>query len=222
LWAAYAPFGGNVVGLDAAAWKYFGRETDQLSWSESAMLAVLPNAPSLIHPGKNRKLLRDKRDRLLKKLLYNETIDSLTYILAIEEALPGKPHPLPSYASHLLERVKREAKGVNKGRVKSTIDINVQNHVRKIALRHHHRLTQNGIQNLAAIVVDVKTNEVICYIGNTPYQQDINGSEVDIVMARRSSGSILALFVCCCSQRGRNAAPCISTRYSELLFWLCT
>src|SRR5690606_26090201 len=48
LFAENAPFGGNVVGLDAAAWRYYGRSADQLSWSESATLAVLPNAPSAI------------------------------------------------------------------------------------------------------------------------------------------------------------------------------
>ena len=55
LYASNAPFGGNVVGLDAASWRYFGREADKLSWAESATLAILPNAPSLIYPGKNQE-----------------------------------------------------------------------------------------------------------------------------------------------------------------------
>ena len=54
LYASHAPFGGNVVGLEAAAWRYFGRPADELSWAESATLAVLPNAPASIHPGKAR------------------------------------------------------------------------------------------------------------------------------------------------------------------------
>ena len=57
LYASNAPFGGNVVGIDAAAWRYFGRPADELSWAESAMLAVLPNAPALIHPGSRRDQL---------------------------------------------------------------------------------------------------------------------------------------------------------------------
>ena len=65
LYASHAPFGGNVVGLDAAAWRYFGRPADELSWAESATLAILPNAPSSIHPGKGRDRLLDKRDRQL-------------------------------------------------------------------------------------------------------------------------------------------------------------
>ena len=67
-YASNAPFGGNIVGLDAAAWKYFGRSQDQLSWAECVMLAVLPNSPALIHPGRNRTTLLKKRNRLLRQL----------------------------------------------------------------------------------------------------------------------------------------------------------
>ena len=67
LYAANAPFGGNVVGLEAASWRYYGRAPHLLSWSESATLAVLPNAPSLIYPGKNQKKLQNLA-QLRKKL----------------------------------------------------------------------------------------------------------------------------------------------------------
>lgn len=69
LYIANAPFGGNVVGLEAASWRYYGRAPHLLSWSEAATLAVLPNAPSLIYPGKNQERLLKKRNFLLKKLL---------------------------------------------------------------------------------------------------------------------------------------------------------
>src|SRR4029077_3678546 len=68
LYAAHAPFGGNVVGLEAAAWRYFGRDPAALSWAEAATLAVLPNSPALIHPGRNAARLQEKRDRLLRRL----------------------------------------------------------------------------------------------------------------------------------------------------------
>jgi penicillin-binding protein 1C len=67
LYASHAPFGGNVVGLEMASWRYFGVQPHQLSWAEAATLAVLPNAPALIYPGKNQKRLLEKRNRLLKK-----------------------------------------------------------------------------------------------------------------------------------------------------------
>src|SRR5690606_32637039 len=95
LYAANAPFGSNVVGLDAAAWRYFGRAPHQLSWAETAVLAVLPNAPGLIHPGRNRDRLLVRRDNLLDKLATNGTINQQTANLAKLEPLPDKPHPLP-------------------------------------------------------------------------------------------------------------------------------
>ena len=61
MYISHAPFGGNVVGLDAAAWRYFGHPAEELSWAEAAMLAVLPNAPAMIHLSKSRQLLLNKK-----------------------------------------------------------------------------------------------------------------------------------------------------------------
>ena len=80
LYASHAPFGGNVVGLDAAAWRYFGVPPEDLSWAEAATLAVLPNAPASIHPGKGREALLAKRNRLLKRLLDHGDIDEQTIV----------------------------------------------------------------------------------------------------------------------------------------------
>ena len=95
MYASNAPFGSNVVGLDAAAWRYFGRNANQLTWGEMAALAVLPNAPSLVHPGKNREILLRKRNDLLNKLVANKTIDITTADLAKLEPLPSEPKALP-------------------------------------------------------------------------------------------------------------------------------
>ena len=55
LYAAHAPYGGNVVGLEAAAWRYFGRPAAELSWAEAATLAILPNAPGTLHLSRGRE-----------------------------------------------------------------------------------------------------------------------------------------------------------------------
>ena len=67
-YASHTPYGGNVVGLETAAWRYFGIPAHELSWGQSAALAVLPNAPALIFPGRNEQSFLEKRNRLLKKL----------------------------------------------------------------------------------------------------------------------------------------------------------
>ncbi|WP_250433477.1 penicillin-binding protein 1C [Hanstruepera flava] len=191
LYASHAPFGGNVVGIDAASWRYFNRSPYQLSWAESATLAVLPNAPSLIYPGKNQQKLLQKRNRLLKKLLDSKKIDSLTYQLSIEESLPQKPYPLPQLAPHLLQRVAKSNKGQRK---QTTLDIQLQNQVNTIIKNHYNQLQQNEIYNAAVLVLDVETRRVLAYVGNTPTDKK-HQKDVDIINKPRSTGSILKPFL---------------------------
>ena len=187
LYVAHAPFGGNVVGLEMASWRYFGVKPHQLSWAESATLAVLPNAPSLIYPGKNQEILRQKRNRLLKNLYEDGVFDKLTYELSLEEPLPQKPFDLPQIAPHLLERIVKENKGK---RIQTTIDLALQERVNHIAKNYYNQYKQNEIHNLAILVVDVETRNIIAYVGNSP--TDIaHKKDVDIITAPRSTGSIL-------------------------------
>ncbi|GAA4242017.1 penicillin-binding protein 1C [Winogradskyella damuponensis] len=191
LYASHAPFGGNVVGIDAASWRYFNRNAYNLSWAESATLAVLPNAPSLIYPGKNQIRLLEKRNRLLKKLHKNGTIDELTYKLSIAEGLPQKPYPLPQIAPHLLQKTAKKHKGK---RVKTTVNIALQEQTNSIVKQHYNRLKQNEIYNISVLVLDVKTREVLTYVGNSPTDKAHQNS-VDIIDKPRSTGSILKPFL---------------------------
>lgn len=191
LYASYAPFGGNVVGVEMAAWRYFGLQPKDLSWAETATLAVLPNAPSLIYPGKNQKKLKNKRDRLLGKLYKKKVIDSLTYILALEETLPQKPYNLPTIAPHFVQEIAKKHKGEF---IKSSLDIYLQQQANSIAKRHYNTLQQNGVYNLSILVLDVKKRKVVSYVGNAPtdiqHQKDVNN-----IISSRSTGSTLKPFL---------------------------
>ncbi|HHM21788.1 MAG TPA: penicillin-binding protein 1C [Bacteroidetes bacterium] len=188
-YASNAPFGGNVVGLGAASWRYFGKKPELLSWSEAATLAVLPNSPSLIHPGRNREALRRKRNRLLKKMLSTGVLDSNTYHLAISEPLPDRPHPLPRLAPHLLEKM---AAGGYRGKlVRTTIDADLQSFANEVADRHNQLLKNNQIHNLAILILDVPAQTVLAYTGNARHTGRQHGQSVNIIEAPRSSGSIL-------------------------------
>jgi penicillin-binding protein 1C len=191
LYASNAPFGGNVVGLDAAAWRYYGRSAFDLSWAEAAALAVLPNAPSLIFPGRNPEMLREKRNRLLGKLFNDGTIDSLTYSLSLHESLPGEPKPLPQLAPHLLTRAIVDGKRGE--RVNTTINTFIQERSTSVLERYRQRLTGNQIHNVAVLVIDVETGKVQVYVGNMPESE--NGGDVDIITSPRSTGSILKPFL---------------------------
>lgn len=193
LYASHAPFGGNVVGLDAAAWRYYGRAAHQLSWGEICTLAVLPNAPSLIYPGKNQEKLMAKRNRLLDKLHAKGYMDKFTCELSKDEGLPQKPKALPNVTPHLLARL--EKNGQRGRRSITSIDDNIQKNLSDLVERHHATMSQNKIENAAILVLDVKRDKVIAYVGNTDCDSPDCGSAVDIITAPRSTGSILKPFL---------------------------
>ncbi|MBC7867753.1 MAG: penicillin-binding protein 1C, partial [Gloeobacteraceae cyanobacterium ES-bin-316] len=193
LYASNAPFGGNVVGLDAAAWRYFGRSPQQLSWAEMATLAVLPNAPSLVHPGKNRQLLLNKRNYLLQKLVVAGKLNTQDAGLAQLEPLPLHPLPLPQLAPHLLQLFKKENKGTAKlSKVTTTVDGSMQKGVTAIIQQQQAILKNNGINNICALVLDVETGHTLAYVGNIyqPQNKELE-SDVDVIQAPRSPGSAL-------------------------------
>ena len=192
MYISHAPFGGNVVGLDAAAWRYFGHSADDLSWAESAMLTVLPNAPAMIHLSKGRKTLLDKRNRLLKQLLEKKTIDSSTYELAISEPLPDEPHALPQIAPYLVSRFYQERNGEYS---RSTINKGIQTQVEDLAERWSNEFGRSDIRNLAILVIDIPSNQVVAYCGNVHFDRKQGGNQVDVIQAPRSTGSILKPFL---------------------------
>jgi len=194
MYAANAPFGGNTVGIEAAAWRYTGRGTADMTWAEAATLAVLPNAPSLIYPGRNSDRLREKRDRLLMTLAERGHIDSLTCELAMGEPLPAAAMSMPTLAPHLTARLWLEQPGTRK---RTDIDPQLQGEVAGLVDRHVAALEGNGIHNAAAVVIDVATGNAVAWVGNSllPDTTGRHGRDVDMVTAPRSTGSIMKPFL---------------------------
>ncbi|HHQ49702.1 MAG TPA: penicillin-binding protein 1C, partial [Acidobacteria bacterium] len=194
LWAGNAPFGGNVVGLEAASWRYFGRGPEHLSWAEAATLAVLPNAPALIHPGRNRRRLLARRNALLARLLAAGDLDRESYRLALAEPLPGPPLPLPSLAPHLLERARRD--GYAGQRLRTSLSRELQERATAVVREHAARLAGNGVHNVAALIAEVGSGRVLAYVGNSGGPDDpAHGGWVDLITAPRSTGSTLKPFL---------------------------
>ena len=204
LYAAHAPFGGNVVGVEAAAWRYFGHASAELSWAEAATLAVLPNAPSMIHLSRNREALLRKRNRLLRDLRRRGVIDDTDYELALGEALPAEPLPLPGIAPHLVADFCRTHPGE---RIVSTIDKGMQTQVERLMAQWHAEFLQQDIRDMAAIIVDVRTARVLVYCGNTRFDEHQPGSQVDIIRAPRSTGSILKPLLYCAALQDGDILP---------------
>lgn len=191
LYASHAPFGGNVVGLQVAAWRYFNTTPHQLSWAQSATLAVLPNAPSLIHFGKNKHLLLAKRNRLLKKIYQKGYIDQSTYEISLIEPLGDTPHPLPQTTPHLLALANKQQPGKY---IKTTINATLQYQANQLIEQYYNIYKQAQIHNIAAIIVDVKTRQILTYIGNSP-TDNLHQKDVDIIQAPRSTASVIKPFL---------------------------
>ncbi|MBR4629111.1 MAG: penicillin-binding protein 1C [Treponema sp.] len=205
LYAANAPFGGNVVGLEAASWRYFNRPPEKLTWAESATLAVLPNQPALVYPGANKEILLSKRNALLKKLFENGILNEQVYALSLEEELPEKPYALPSLSYHYLESLiaKSKKESSSKGKRKTakskfytSLDTNIQSNTTRILERWSQNFRKRGIENAAAIVLDTKSGDILAYCGNTGgFEKNPGNYAVDLVVSKRSSGSILKPFL---------------------------
>lgn len=194
LYASHAPMGGNVVGVEAASWRYFGHKAETLSWAEAATLAVLPNSPAMMHFGRNRDKLLSKRNKLLAQLHDKGTLSQIDYELAVAEPLPPHPLSLPQVAPHLVTRIYKQQGGKY---VVSTLDKYQQERTESILTRWNAEFAQNGVKNIAALIIDAETNEVITYCGNVNFEQSSSGNQVDIIQSSRSTGSILKPFLYC-------------------------
>ena len=189
LYAAHAPYGGNVMGLEAASWRYFGRPASELSWAEAATLAILPNAPGTLHLARGREQLLAKRNRLLGRLLAHGDIDQNTYEASIEEPLPGAPLPLPALAPHYMNRCPQ---GV---RTRTSLQIGLQKAVSEAVDRRSSDLAAEGVADMAAVVIDNASGAVVAYIGNACMDRERPGVQVDVAASARSTGSILKPFL---------------------------
>jgi len=186
IYASNAPFGGNTVGVESASWRYFGRSADNLSWAENATLAILPNSPAIIHLNRNREVLKKKRDALLLRLYDKGVLTETEYSLAIAEPLPQAPMPIPNRAPHLLTQLAKEHEGEM---IRSSVDLQLQTLAQDIADRYSTRYKANYIEDIAILVLDVQTDSVLAYVGNS--SQLTATSQVDNIRSERSPGSLL-------------------------------
>ncbi|MDQ7048474.1 MAG: transglycosylase domain-containing protein [Enterobacterales bacterium] len=193
LYAAHAPFGGNVVGIEAASWRYFGRAPRQLSWAESAMLAVLPNNPSMIHLQKNRDRLKVKRDKLLDKLEMLGHLSKLDLSLAKVEPIPKYRKHLPRFAPHLLDTLSRfnpKKDDLSSTQFATFLDAKLQKKLSRSVFEYSEQLKKHGIQHAAALVIDNQTMRLKAYVGNAQYNNQFQ-SGYAIQIWREASAAVV-------------------------------
>ncbi|MGL4392380.1 MAG: transglycosylase domain-containing protein, partial [Fusobacteriaceae bacterium] len=187
-----APYGGNIVGYKTASHLYFQKEPVELTWAEGALLAVLPNSPSLINVEKNRNKLLEKRNRLLKELYERKIIDELQYDLSLQEPLPSKRYSFKNLVPHLTRRFSFEMKDKI---IYSTINSELQQKINSAVEEYTFQMNRMGLKNIAALVIDNKNYEVKAYVGSQNFFDEKTNGQVDGIIARRATGSVLKPFL---------------------------
>jgi penicillin-binding protein 1C len=195
--AAYlelAPYGGNLEGVEAAAHHYFGKPARELSLGESALLAVIPQAPVRHHPLRRPAAAKDARDRLIRTLCRRGRIDEEAALEATALPLPGERHPWPFRAPHLAEWVVWRGEPGH-GIWTTTIDGEIQARAESLVRSHVRDLRPIGIGQGAAVVLEYATGEIRAFVGSADWHDVAHEGQVNGALAPRSPGSTLKPFL---------------------------
>jgi penicillin-binding protein 1C len=191
LYLSYAPFGGTIEGVEAASWAYLGKSSKQLSHSEAALLAVLPQMPSRLRPDRNPEAARVARDKVLKRLADRGIWTAAPIAEAKQEAVVTRRLRVPVSAALLAQRLK-DANPKNT-KIQSTLDADLQAILEDRLSNYFSQLPERS--SAALLVVDNKTLEARAYVGSLKFGDDKRLGHVDMVRAIRSPGSTLKPFL---------------------------
>jgi penicillin-binding protein 1C len=195
-----APFGGNIEGIGAAAWFYFGKAPDRLSLGETAFLLALPRAPNRFDPALHPEAARRARAEILARLQRVGMIPAAAADAARRSPIPASRRPVPMAAPHFTRMVaSRSSAGdpddPDRGRIRTTLDRHTQETAEKIVTRRIDRLRAEGIGNAAVVVLDNDTRAVRAMVGSAGFFESGFDGQVNGAIARRSPGSTLKPFL---------------------------
>ena len=201
-----APYGGNIVGSAAAARIYFNKPQRRLSLGEAALLAAIPNSPTLLRPDLHPKNARRAREKVLRRLIKYGKITRQEFREALSEPIPTKRHSMPFKAPHLTRLLSLEDKNhvilnevklphSKRDRIYSTIDTEIQELSERILRGHLAPLRREGISTGAVVVMDTRSREVLAMVGSYDFFDRRGEGQVNGAIAPRSPGSTLKPFI---------------------------
>ncbi len=188
-----APYGGNIEGVAAASWLYFGKEPSQLSPGEAALLAAIPNSPSQLRPDLYPDQAQKARDKVLKRLVDHKIISTRDYQEALAEETPTARRVWPFLAPHFCLDISRRYP--EESRIYTTIDLNLQVYLEDLLAAEIKELKSEGITNAAAVVIDNYSHQILAAVGSAEFFNEQDRGQVNGYLAPRSPGSTLKPFV---------------------------
>ncbi|GHF41675.1 penicillin-binding protein 1C [Seohaeicola zhoushanensis] len=187
LYLTHAPFGGNIEGLRAATFAWFGKEPRRLTPAEAALLVALPQSPETRRPDRNAAAARAARDRVLARSAAQGALEAGEAAAALRSPVPTAMRPFPQLAAHLGDRMRAEAPDL--ARHDLTVDATVQAAMERL-LAEAVRGAGPRV-SVALVAVDHQTGEIIASVGSPAYAAEAREGYVDMTQAVRSPGSLL-------------------------------
>lgn len=190
-----APYGDQVFGIQAASSWYFGKPASDLSPAESAFLAALPNAPSLLNPHKNITTTLVRSQAILRRMLEQKRISREDYGRAMVQTIQIIPAEAHFNAPHVAEMVREMNAGAMIGTVRTTIDYPLQQQIQCLMLGHLRKLEKKNVHNAAAVVIENATGEIRALVGSVDFYDSLHHGQVNGATALRQPGSAIKPFM---------------------------
>ncbi|MBT0957500.1 penicillin-binding protein 1C [Alphaproteobacteria bacterium KMM 3653] len=182
-----APFGGNLEGVRAASFAYFGKEPRRLTPAQAALLVALPQSPEARRPDRAPGRAAAARRRVLHRAVAGGLLSADAAQAALLDPVPNSRAAFPALAPHLAERL-MQAEPLTQRHV-TTIDPGLQRQLEALA---RARAAAAGRQlSLAILVADHRSGEVLASVGSPDYTDLPRQGYVDMTRALRSPGSTL-------------------------------
>lgn len=191
LYLTLAPYGGNLEGLRAATWSYFGKEPRRLTLAERALLVALPQSPETRRPDRHAANLKRVRDGVIARALAANLATPEEAEQARAEPVPTARQLFPMLAAHAAERAISEQPQARQQRL--SIDAGWQ-----ASLEH---LVRERVEPLgpklgaAVLVVEHATGKVRAHVGGLGLMSRERAGALDLAQAVRSPGSALKPFI---------------------------
>lgn len=191
-----APYGGRVIGADAAAQIYFAKPVSQLTWGEAAFLAAIPQRPTAFNPRTDVHAAGTRQRWILGRLRGAGTITVAQERVAKAESLHFADRVDDAIAPHFTAMLAADVAVTAKpGTVRTTLDAALQKDVAGIARHHRELLRKSGAANVAVVVLDNRTGAVRAWEGSGDYFDWTHGGMINGPLQKRQTGSTIKPFV---------------------------
>jgi len=198
-----SPYGGSYWGVGTAAKAYFGKSVKELNLVESAILAGLPQSPSLYSPfigkdhawkGRTKNVLRRMRED--SHITRDQENTALKKIEQIKFTSPKILIEAPHFVFYVKDRIENEygSKIIDQGvKIKTTLSLDVQQKAEKIVEEEIEKLKGYNATNAAVIILNSKTGEILAMIGSYDFNDEKFG-KFNAALGLRQPGSAMKPF----------------------------